>query len=146
MKKGPARVPIETRFWLYVARGADHECWEWTGGKSHGYGVLALPGHAAPKVRAARYSYELHCGPIPDGLVIDHLCENKGCVNPWHLEPVTSEVNLQRHFGKRQECLRGHPLEWRRDTYKDGTPRLRRFCRTCSTERNKRQPKEEIHA
>lgn len=69
-------------------------CWEWTGTKiSKGYGEFSVDGE---NVYAHRWSYEHHVGPIPEGLVIDHLCCNQGCVNPEHLEPVTNEENLRR--------------------------------------------------
>lgn len=58
-----------------------------------GYGRLHVEGS---KVWAHRYSYEMLTGPIPDGLVIDHLCRNRACVNPAHMEPVTSRENLRR--------------------------------------------------
>jgi hypothetical protein len=47
-------------------------------------------------IRAHRFAYELLVGPIPEGLVIDHLCRNRRCVNPAHLEPVTAEENWRR--------------------------------------------------
>lgn len=103
-----ARSPkksTEARFWDRVMRGADSECWIWTGSstssKGHPelvYGEFRLPSSRANRVRvrAHRFSYELLVGPIPDGLVLDHLCCNTLCVNPAHLEPVTTAENFQR--------------------------------------------------
>lgn len=74
---------------------ADPEaCWQWQGcTNGTGYGQISLDA----KMRYAhRLAYELMVGPIPEGLVIDHLCRNKGCVNPDHLEAVTTEVNNAR--------------------------------------------------
>jgi hypothetical protein len=70
-------------------------CWLWTGGrKPTGYGNFKA--HSKSTVNAHRWSYEQHVGPIPDGLVLDHLCRVRHCVNPAHLEPVTTRVNLAR--------------------------------------------------
>ncbi len=68
-------------------------CWHWTGAKTDkGYGRFYLNGNK----HAHRISYELLIGPIPNGLVIDHLCRNPSCVNPAHLEPVTHVENVKR--------------------------------------------------
>lgn len=68
-------------------------CWNWVGGQSSdGYGVWSLRG--AVTRRAHRIMYERHKGPIPQGLQLDHLCRNRLCVNPDHLEPVTNRENI----------------------------------------------------
>lgn len=89
-------------------------CWRWTDApKDTGYGTISLRRRI---VYAHRFSYESFVGPIPDGLVIDHLCRNRRCVNPAHLEPVTNRENIYiRSVGffapyVRGECQRGHPL------------------------------------
>ncbi|HEY8766071.1 MAG TPA: HNH endonuclease signature motif containing protein [Dehalococcoidia bacterium] len=71
-------------------------CWPWTG-VIHplGYGHVNIPGTRNPQM-AHRASYEFFVGPIPDGLELDHLCRNRGCVNPSHLEPVTHLENVRR--------------------------------------------------
>jgi hypothetical protein len=68
-------------------------CWEWTGRTDQGYGRVSIGGR---QLRAHRVVYERLVGRVPDGLVLDHLCRNRGCVNPDHLEPVTNEENIRR--------------------------------------------------
>ena len=68
-------------------------CWMWTGHLRHGYGSIVVAG----KTRFAhRVSYEHHVGPIEDGYELDHLCRNKACCNPAHVEPVTHHANVLR--------------------------------------------------
>ena len=85
-------MPVLERFWARVEQSGD--CWSWTGAKNdQGYGQIRVDGRI---VYAHRFSYELHLGSIPSGLQIDHLCRNRGCVRPDHLEPVTSAENTHR--------------------------------------------------
>lgn len=72
------------------------ECWEWQGYTNpRGYGQTHIKG-AGPMVH--RVVYEGLVGPIPDGMTLDHLCKNKVCVNPAHLEPVTRHENSRRRW------------------------------------------------
>ena len=89
-------------------------CWEWVGGLSgSGYGRFS---DGVRQIQAHRLMYELRKGPIPAGLTIDHLCRNRRCVNPDHLEPVTNKTNLLRGMSpiaraaRSPDCLNGHPL------------------------------------
>lgn len=90
------------RLRAHIREAGPSECWEWTGDRNHhGYGVLNV---ASGAVMAHRVSWEAsHNQRIPDGLVIDHLCRNRGCVNPAHLEPVTTLENNLRGM----QCQRG---------------------------------------
>lgn len=79
-------------------------CWNWRLRRANGrYGQVERDGVAQ---QAHRWMWELHKGPIPDGLEIDHLCRNTGCVNPDHLEPVTHAENVRRYWA----AVRGYPL------------------------------------
>lgn len=91
---------VVDRYWSKVQPFlALDACWLWTGkmdGKRQ-YGAFRYKRDGAVHYKIAhRLAYELLIGPIPEGLVIDHLCRNGRCVNPDHLEPVTNRVNLRR--------------------------------------------------
>ena len=89
-------------------------CWVWTAALRNGYGVIGLGRKGDGIARAHRLSYEWARGPIPPGLVLDHLCRNPACVNPDHLEAVTDQVNLRRGMhpnmiaARTDTCTRGH--------------------------------------
>lgn len=108
-------------------------CWEWTASHStSGYARLAV----GKKIeRASRVSYELFVGRIPDGLQIDHLCRNRGCVNPAHLEPVTGTENIHRsplNPIHRSHCPAGHPYAGANLIVQRKRGRTwQRFCREC---------------
>lgn len=112
MRKDP---PIEIRFWSKVKPASNvNECWEWLAAKGkHGYGIFRANGKA---VICHRLSYEWIIGKIPEGLQIDHLCRNRGCVNPYHMEPVTNKINGLRgesfcaKYARQTHCKNGHPL------------------------------------
>lgn len=101
-RKGKALSPIRStnpveRFWGKVERLGQDDCWEWTSVKvTGGYGCFTLNGK---KNRAHRYAYELAKGPIPEGLIVDHICHNPGCVNPSHLRLATLSQNMENRRG-----------------------------------------------
>lgn len=96
-------IPVAHRFAAKIEFGPG--CWEWTGAKTmDGYGHIAAGRKVDGGLLAHRLSYEIHVGPIPPGLQIDHLCRNHGCVRPDHLEVVTPRENTVR--GIRPQMLR----------------------------------------
>ncbi len=85
------RPSAEERFWSNVHRTP--LCWEWVGRIRDGYGRFRVGGH---EVAAHRFAWTLLHGPVPAGLELDHLCRNRACVRPSHLEPVTRSENAIR--------------------------------------------------
>lgn len=111
----------------------DSGCWEWTAAMfPNGYGCIAQNGK--PR-KAHRIVYEFLVGPIPPGLHIDHLCRNRRCVNPEHLEPVTPRENNRRAAAVRTQCPSGHAFD-SNNTHID--PRGARRCRTCRLINNRK--------
>lgn len=125
------------RFWSKVQK--TDSCWLWLGGaSSKGYGVFWT---GLSHAQAHRWAYEATVGPIPAGLTIDHVakrgCRSKRCVNPAHLEPVTSGVNTRRAAEARAPaiaCPKGHPFT-PENTRVEGRNRR---CRTCLNDRRRR--------
>ena len=125
MKKYTKQQRIEA-FWVKVEKTSS--CWNWLGYiKKDGYPAFR---YNEKMGNAYRFSYELFKGDIPEGLQIDHLCRNRSCVNPAHLEAVTRKINLlrgdtfQAKNAAKTHCPKGHPYDYI-DTYG------KRRCKKC---------------
>lgn len=114
-------------------------CAPWMAAKTSGYGVVQYNGRVH---RAHRVVYECVVGPIPSGLEIDHLCRNRACVNPEHLEAVPQSVNNMRSLSasalhaRKSHCLRGHELTTDNVYVRKRGHKQERFCRECSRMRD----------
>ena len=128
----PPKTAVEQRLYRRVKQ--DGECLLWTGHTTgNGYGSISKDGK---QVRVHRVAYELAKGPVPQGLVIDHLCRNPRCINPDHLEAVTEKVNILRGTSPsalnatKTACKHGHPF----DVANTGFQRRGRLCLACNRE------------
>ena len=104
-----ARGSVEERFWRYIDRRGDDDCWEWTGkSKVEGYGTIGLGGRQGKKVLAHRLSWTIHNGDIPEGEgyhggVVMHKCDNRLCCNPNHLMLGSQYDNVRDMMDKRRD-------------------------------------------
>ncbi len=134
---------FKQRLFNKIKRTSD--CWEWTAYKTQG-GYGQIRGEDQKMIYAHRAVYELLVGEIPEGLQIDHLCRNRSCVNPDHLEPVTAKENIRRGIGigvgvgisnsrrKKTHCKNDHLLKSPNLLKRSGGERM---CRVCWNEYNK---------
>lgn len=136
-----AKRSDDERFWDRVFPEPNSGCWLWLGNCSYqGYGSFSSGGKNRP---AHRWSYERFVGLIPAGLVIDHLCRVRCCVNPDHLEPVSNRENILRGYGApalnatKTHCIHGHEFtpENTRIDIRNGAV-YGRGCLTCDHSRS----------
>jgi hypothetical protein len=137
------RVPDPLARLMAKVRYTAYGCWEWDGKRfPTGYGKMRI-GNPPLENCAHRWSYRLFKGPIPESLEIDHLCRNRCCVNPDHLEAVTHQENVRRGLGGKEtgamhraktHCRNGHPYSGDNlYLYPNGY----RGCHTCNREAQK---------
>lgn len=130
-------------FWERVLKGREDECWPWLGGLTGpGYGLATVN---RKLVLAHRHAYETVVGPIPEGLTIDHLCQNKPCINTAHMEVVTRGENARRGeknrkvrssgrwMASRTHCKNGHEFTSENVRIEGNTRR----CLPCARERSR---------
>lgn len=121
-------------------------CWLWLSGTDgHGYGQFFFlrPAYKGKMMNAYKFSYEFFVKPVPKGLELDHLCRNRLCVNPDHLEAVTKKVNIQRGKGisalnsKKTLCPKGHKYDEENTKFgKNSFGGTYRYCRKCNNEKS----------
>lgn len=123
------------RFWAKVDVQIDG-CWRWMAGQERGgYGRIRVAGKGSPNTVAHRFAYERLIALVPKGLQLDHLCRNRLCVNPEHLEPVTARENTLRgqtsaaRNAAKTHCPLGHEYN-KTNTYFVKRRRIR-MCRVC---------------
>ena len=95
---------LADKFWRGVKIDGPQNCWEWQRGKENGYGAIWMS-HVRRSTTTHRISYLIHYGAIPNGFVIGHKCDNRGCCNPFHLELITQAQNARDGWSRnRMEC------------------------------------------
>lgn len=150
--KGVPRRPQSTwdRFNSKLLPGPG-DCWAWAGAHfKTGYTLFVMRG-SDEKWRPAlahRIAYELYIDLIPDGFQIDHLCRNRGCVNPWHMEAVPQRVNILRSMSpsaiahREDRCQQGHEFTPENTILRPNRPG-KRECRECVRARDRARNKTE---
>lgn len=104
------RASTEDRFWSKVEKSDG--CWEWQGSRTKGYGKFWAG--SGGLVRAPRFSWKLHNGPIPDGLHVLHSCDNPPCVRPDHLFLGTNLENIRDRMAKGRRTRIATPIRFTR--------------------------------
>lgn len=145
MTRGPSSATpirpelVDRRAFADKIRPSSSGCWEWVGARNAlGYGRFTVDGRG---VYAHRVAYALAVGELRAGLVVDHVCRNRACVRPEHLELVDQRQNVLRGVGpaarnaRKTSCPEGHPL----DEYRRADGRIWRRCDTCQRIDNARR-------
>lgn len=149
MRKGPAPTSLADRLMRHIDKQPDG-CWLWTSTlQPNGYGRIGEGGKYGRGVLSHRASYEQFIGPIPAAMTIDHLCRNRRCVNPAHLEVVTLRENVLRGdtFAARKaqqtHCINGHEFSDENTYFR---PNGTRACRECRRLRDRAYAQEKRRA
>jgi hypothetical protein len=133
----PPRPAME-RFLGHFIPEPNTGCWLWTSGVDRDGYAKFFEGRGLEQY-GHRYAYKQFVGPIPEGLILDHLCRVRHCVNPTHLEPVTNRENImrgRRPLGERTHCPRGHPFNDKNTYFPSHGGRK---CRACHAEHERRR-------
>jgi len=141
----PLPAYIEDR----IAFIPESDCWWWIGTLTKsGYGQIPFPIRGSRYPKAHRVVYEELVGIVPDGLVLDHKCKNRMCVNPRHLEPVTNPENVRRgdhsnngeYSRRKTHCPKGHSYAEHggRRSISACHPKGGRICKLCRAEQHKK--------
>ena len=132
------------RAWSRIRKSSDG-CWLQTSGLNYGgYGSYSIAGRT---VRTHRFMYVVHRGPIASDVVLDHLCRNRACCNPEHLDPVANELNVERGMSpsavnaRKSHCLRGHPFDAENTEVRPGGGRA---CKECRRIRDREETREAL--
>lgn len=144
LPKQPRKLPpprdSQGAFWGRVSGESAEGCWTWLGSTTgDGYGRFRFEGK---RWLTHRLSWTWLIGELPGGLTLDHLCRNRACVNPWHLEPVPHAINVLRGESptainaRKTHCPKGHPYEGANVIWQGS--KNSRQCRTCQVEYRQR--------
>jgi hypothetical protein len=153
-RRAQSRDPWQVRIWRFIEFGGDvrpgvtSSCWQWASSVDpvNGYGSLGVPDKTGRNRtrRAHRMMWQLINGPIPDGLLLDHVCHNRACVNVHHLRLVTPYMNTVHNSGsdaallsRQTHCKRGHEFTPENTYYNAGT--THRQCRECRRIRDRKR-------
>lgn len=145
-RTAPSALSLFERL-IFHSHVVTNGCWTWAGSKDKdGYGNTKVAGKHA---FAHRAMYQVCRGPIPEGMQLDHLCRNRACINPAHLDIVTSFENTMRSNAasainaRKTHCIHGHPLAGdnlsiQAAKNRSGARRFRRVCLACVRRNNEK--------